>query len=189
LIQWSTKTRKLAILDFDIENRPLSYLGNDFTTGEITAIAWQWTSAHKPTWVALGFHKPQEMIQYFLDFYNRADVVTGHYILKHDLPAINAMCLEYGFPPLGEKLVSDTKIHLKNHKLVSASQESLAAMLGDPFPKVHMTQQDWREANRLTPSGIAATIKRVTGDVKQHMWLRAKLVELDMLKPPVFWRP
>jgi hypothetical protein len=32
-------------LDFDIENRPLTYLGSDFTTAEVTAIAWAWTDA------------------------------------------------------------------------------------------------------------------------------------------------
>ena len=31
--------RPLRVLDFDIENRPLSYLGSDFTTAEVTAIA------------------------------------------------------------------------------------------------------------------------------------------------------
>jgi hypothetical protein len=30
---------RLRVLDFDIENRPLSYLGMDFTTAEITSIA------------------------------------------------------------------------------------------------------------------------------------------------------
>src|SRR5262245_59473495 len=31
--------RAARVLDFDIENRPLSYLGQDFTTSEVTAIA------------------------------------------------------------------------------------------------------------------------------------------------------
>ena len=36
------RQRPMRVLDFDIENRPLSYLGSDFTTAEVTAIAWAW---------------------------------------------------------------------------------------------------------------------------------------------------
>jgi hypothetical protein len=41
--------RPRRVLDFDIENRPLTYLGSDFTTAEVTAIAWAWTDARDVT--------------------------------------------------------------------------------------------------------------------------------------------
>jgi len=38
MFQYKVKS-KFRILDFDIESRPLSYMGHDFTTSEITVIA------------------------------------------------------------------------------------------------------------------------------------------------------
>lgn len=180
--------RAPKILDFDLENRPLSYLGSDFTTSEITAIAFGWypDSEFIGSWL-LGRDDPKEMLSRFVDLYNLADIVTGHYILLHDLPIINGALLEYGMPPLGPKLVSDTKVHLTGGKGVSKSQESLADMLGVEAPKIQMTQAKWREANRLTPEGITETRKRVEGDVRQHMQLRAALIAGGYLKRPVLW--
>ena len=57
-------------------------------------------------------------------------------------------------------------------------------MLGIDAPKVQMDQKKWREANRLTPEGIALTKERVVGDVIQHMELRNALIELGWLDPP-----
>ena len=55
-------------------------------------------------------------------------------------------------------------------------------MLGLEAPKVGMSQAMWRKANRLEPDGIKLTYNRVTGDVRQHIALRAKLNELGWLK-------
>lgn len=185
----SLKIRAPRTLDFDIENRPLSYLGSDFTTSEITAIAVGWTDepCGDPASRLLGVSLPREILEWFVDYYDQADIVTGHYILMHDLPIINGALLEYGMRPLGPKLVSDTKVHLIGGKGVSKSQESLSDIVGTVEPKVHMTQAMWRDANRLTASGIAETRKRVEGDVRQHMQLRQALVSGGYLKRPVLW--
>jgi len=129
------------------------------------------------------------MLKGFRVLYDQSDIVTGHYLLKHDLPVINGAMLEYGLPPLAPKLVSDTKVHLVKRKYLSASQESLAGMFGLPEAKHHMSNPEWREANRLTPEGIEKTRKRVIDDVIQHKALRARLVELGALKPPRVWQP
>jgi hypothetical protein len=182
-------TRPLRVLDFDIENRPLSYLGSDFTTAEVTAIAWAWTD--KPEDVAvylLGEVELPTILREFLKAYNQADMVTGHFILGHDLPMVNGALLECGMAPLADKMVSDTKVHLTSAKGLSKSQESLGAMLNLEQPKVLMNQSKWRSANRLTPEGLALVRERVTGDVRQHIELRAKLLELGYLKPPQMWR-
>lgn len=186
-------SRQLRVLDFDIENRPLTYLGNDFTTAEITAIAASW-GLDQPTEVVLlgdvdGYVDGEKILDWFVELYDQADIVTGHYIKRHDLPIINGALLELGKAPLGPKLVSDTKVDLLYRAGVSASQESLAAMLGVPAPKIHMTQADWREGNRLTPKGLEATQKRVVGDVRQHMLMRKALIERGWLRPPSMWRP
>jgi hypothetical protein len=177
------------ILDFDIENRPLSYLGSDFTTSEITAIAWGFAdrSDESVASVLLGEYTVFEMLSIFVATYEAADIVTGHYILGHDLPIINGALLENGMKPLGPKLVSDTKVHLVGGKGVSKSQESLADLLGVEAEKYHMTQAKWRSANRLTPEGLAETRTRVEGDVIQHKRMRAELVRGGYLRRPVLW--
>jgi len=182
--------RRLRILDFDIENRPLTYLGNDYTTAEITAIAACFVDEPKSVvcWL-LGRDDPKDMLREFRVLYNWSDMVTGHYIRKHDLPIVNGAMLEYGLGPLDEKLTSDTKLDLVKRKDLSASQENLGAMLGIQDSKVHMSNAMWREANRLTPEGLKLTAQRAIGDVMQHMAMRKKLIERNLLGPPRTWRP
>jgi hypothetical protein len=152
----------------------------------MTALACQFIDKETQWCYLLGRHEPDAMLKAFLDIYNEADMVTGHYIRGYDLPLINATLLEYGYPPLEEKLTQDTKIDLIDFSGLSKSQENLAAMLL-AYEKTQMDQSMWREANRLTKKGIKLTEKRVRSDVKQHIELRAKLLELEMLKPPKLW--
>ncbi len=183
--------RKLRVLDFDIENRPLSYLGQDYTTAEVTAIAACYVDDRQSmrVWL-LGRDRAEAMLEEFRDMYDTADLVTGHYIRKHDLPILNGAMLEVGRANLEEKLTSDTKLDLVSHgHVISASQENLAETLGVTKPKVHMNTPRWREANRLTPRGLELTAKRVMGDVLQHMALRRELLKRNLLGAPKVWRP
>jgi DNA polymerase elongation subunit (family B) len=182
-------SRPARILDFDIENRPLSYLGSDFTTADITAIAAGWSDEDEVKVWALGEVSQKKMLTEFVKLYNQADIVTGHFIRDHDLPHINASLMELGLDSLSEKLTSCTKRDLIKRKGISASQESLGAMVGLDAPKVHMSQVDWREANRLTKVGIAKTKERVSGDIVQHKQLREALVARNWLRPPKMWKP
>jgi hypothetical protein len=177
----------LRILDFDIENRPLSYLGMDFTTADVTAIAAGWTDKSKVECWMLGEVDTSEMLASFVAMYDEADIVTGHYIRKHDLPIINGALMEAGMPTLKPKLSSDTKLDMLRRSGISCSQESLAGMLGLPEPKKHMTQTAWRAANRLTPGGIQHARERVVGDIRQHKALRERMVEAGLLGPPKTW--
>jgi hypothetical protein len=195
-------------LDFDIECRPLSYLG-DFTTAEVTAIAARFVdepigSTH--VWV-LGtqcYHPtkggddecgqwhygdaPHEMLEGFHALYDEADMVTGHFIRAFDLPVLNGAMLDFGLPPLADKLAHDTKLDLRKRKYMSASQENLAGTLGLAEPKVKMDTPKWRRANRLTPEGIELTRARVVGDVKQHVALRRELMARGWLDAPQVWK-
>ena len=184
------KTSPLRTLDFDIENRPLSYWIPDRPTAEVTAIATCWIGEPQSmkVWL-LGEDTLEEMLAGFAERYAEAEMVTGHYIRKHDLPILNGAMLEMGLPPLGPKLTSDTKIDLIGWKDIPKTQEHLADMFGVRAPKVQMTQAKWREANRLTPEGIELTYKRVAGDVKQHMALRKVLARKGLLKAPSVWKP
>lgn len=181
----------MRILDFDTEVRPLSYLGSDFTTGEVTGLAAAWIVNGKPRGVKcwlLGRDDPAEMLEGFRELYDAADMVTGHFIRGYDLPVLNGAYLDNGLRPLGDKLTHDTKNDLVRRKYVSASQENLAASLGVRAPKIQMNQQLWRDANRLTESGLALTEKRVVGDVRQHVALREALLAAGWLGAPKVWR-
>lgn len=195
-----TGRSKLRILDFDLENRPLSYLGMDWTSAEITAIAWAWSdnatvetlllTARGQYVDRLGKKRtPKDAFAYFRDVLISAGIVTGHYIRKHDLPILNSAMVETGVRPLPALLVSDTQQDLVRRKDLSASQENLASMFGLPEPKHHMTQTEWREANRLfSDDKIGLSRKRVVGDVVQHRALRAEMVKRGLLRAPRYWR-
>jgi hypothetical protein len=179
----------MRVLDFDIENRPLSYLGSDFTTAEVTAIAWAWCDRPQDVTVyLLGEHELSCILKSFVDAFAQADMVTGHYIIGHDLPMVNGALAECGMAPLPDKLVQDTKTHLVSLKGISKSQESLGAMFRLDAPKVQMNQSKWRAANRLTPEGLAEVRQRVCGDVRQHIELRQTLLDRQLLRPPTVWR-
>jgi hypothetical protein len=188
------------ILDFDTESRPLSYLGSDYTTAELTAIAACWVDKPRSMRVWVLGHEcsscghndgstMEEMLDGFLALWNKADMVSCHNLRRHDLPRINAMLLELGRPGLSPKLVEDTYGDLKRKNGVSGSQESLATMLGVAAPKVGMSTPSWRLANRLLPQGLAKTRARVVGDVTQHMELRKELVSRGWLRTPHVWQP
>ncbi len=183
------RTRPLRILNFDIENRPLSYLGSDFTTAEVTAISWAWTNDPQHVTVhLLGDSDLPDILRAFLAAYNRADLVVGHFIRAHDLPMINGALMEFGMPALSDKMTHDTKIDLMKFKGLSKSQESLAAMFRLEQPKVHMNQIRWRAANRLTADGLDYVRERVVGDVQQNIAMWVALIRGGYVGPPVLWR-
>lgn len=189
-------SRALRILDFDIENRPLSYWIPDRPTAELTAIASCWTDDPSSLRVdLLGEMSGRDMLTSFSARYAEADMVTGHYIRKHDLPIINAMLMEEGLPLLGPKLTCDTKLDMMKKADLPATQEFLLETLdvrdenGERLQKFHMSQSDWREANRLTPEGLRKTRERVASDVRSHMRLRLAMVERGMLRGPRVWDP
>lgn len=190
----------LRVLDFDLENRPLSYLGMDWTSAEITAIGWSWIGSDEVEVLLLRrdgrfadnagkTYRGDRALAHFAGILRSADLVTGHYIRKHDLPMLNAALMEYGLPPLPPLRVQDTQADLARRKDLSASQENLAALFGLPEPKHHMTQSEWRLANRLSPQGMAASRKRVVDDVVQHKAVRAELIRRSLLHSPRIWRP
>ena len=188
------------ILDFDLENRPLSYWYEGATTAEITAFGWSWVGSYGVDTLLLqrdgqyedkdGFrYTPEIALTMFMDIMDAADMLTGHYIRRHDLPILNAALVEYGLPHLRPFLTQDTHTDFVKRKDLSISQENLAAMLGLPEPKHHMTQTEWRKANRLTDEGIVSARKRVVDDVIQHKALRLAILERGLLKAPKIWRP
>ena len=182
------------ILDFDIENRPLTYRGYEKTSAEVTAIAWRFIGEPEATLCfLLGSHTAEEMLTAFSKAWVEADMVTGHFIRGHDLGLVNAALIEYGLPTLSSKLTSDTCLDLVRFKELAKSQEALCAMFGIERPKVHMTQEDWRVANgrggTISVESALRAWERVVGDVDQHIDLRHALLQRGLLRPPRMWNP
>lgn len=178
-------------LDWDIENRPLSYLGMDYTTSDITVIAAGWCD-EEAVWVGTqtkSSGSQRKMLKEFYEMWEAAGGVTGHNIRKHDLRTVNGALMEHGLPTLGAKLTQDTYMDLKKKSGISGSQENLCLMLDVPHPKITMHTATWREANRLTPKGIKWAVERCVGDVVQHKSLREVLLRRDLLQAPKVWRP
>lgn len=191
------KGRTLRVLDFDIENRPLSYWQPDRPTAEVTAIASCWIERDQYGDFVFGSMQAdllgevslEVMLENFVERYNEADMVTGHYIRNHDLPIINGALYELGLPLLSQKLTCDTKNDMFKKADIPATQEYLIEVLGVDAQKFHMTQADWREANRLSPVGLAKTRERVTSDVRGHILMRDAMLKHGMLRPPTAWNP
>ncbi len=182
------------MLDFDIENRPLSYWYDGNPTAEITAIAWGW---HDEDEVHCGmvngktesafFDSMEDMLVRFCTAYDQADMVTGHYIRKHDLPIINGALMEMKMAPLRSKLTHDTKLDLLRISGLPASQEALGCMYNLEADKHHMNAFTWRSPNRMF--NVSESHDRVTSDVVQHKELYKALQEARYLKAPKYWRP
>lgn len=188
-IRVSVCSRTGRVLDFDVEARPLHWIASDYVSKEITAVAWKFIGEPGDAQCyLLGETDPEEMLTKFVEAYNEADMVTGHFIRGYDLPLLNGALTEYQLPALSDKLAQDTKIDLVKRSGLSGSQENLGAMLGLKHQKVHMDQQTWRTANRLTSEGLKRVRERVVGDVYQHIEMRQRLLDLGYLVPPRIWR-
>jgi DNA polymerase elongation subunit (family B) len=183
------------VLDFDIECRPLAWYGGDFVTKQPTAIAWQFIGQGRINVAVIGesdrssliLQEETEMIEAFRKAYDKADMVTGHYIRNFDLPVLNGACMRLGLPMLRNKLSQDTKLDFAKRSGMSTSQENLGAMFELAHPKVGMNTTLWAMGNMLLPEGIRATRKRAMGDVRQHIELREKMLAINALASPRVW--
>ncbi len=182
------------IVDFDIEMRPLGWYGGDFVHTEPTAIGYLYLNGPKAGQRdALVLTKAkgsmESMLRKFRMVYDEADMLTGHYIRGFDLPRLQAAYIEFEEELLGPKLTHDTKLDLIRFSGMSKSQMNIGSLFHTEAPKVNMTMGDWRDANRLTPTGIDKTIGRVLGDVEQHSEMRRAMLDAGILGPPKMWYP
>jgi hypothetical protein len=187
------ESRQLLVLDFDIETRRIGFhnggrFNPDGCEPVIIAAAFDGepveTRSLKPRW---SERDARRMMRWFRELWNEADVVTGHYIRKFDLPILNGSLMEWDMEPLSLKLTLDTKLDLKDVGGLSQSQENLSALKDLEASKFHMNDNWWRKVARLTPEGLALAEERVVSDVLQHQQLRASLA--PWFKGHVVWSP
>lgn len=153
------------------------------------AIAASWIGTDEVECWALDRDEPEDMLAWFRDLWDEADLATGHHIAGFDIPIVNAALMEHGLPMLTQKLTCDTKRDLRRFAGISKSQENLALMLHTHEEKYHMADNDWRGIARLEPEAMAECRRRVIEDVRQHIALRAALLEAGALRAPRTWKP
>jgi hypothetical protein len=168
-------------LHFDCECRPGAWIGGDYVSRSLTAIAWQFADEDKVHSVILSRRDKDthRLLEAFLPVYNKADVVSGHFIRGFDLPLLAHECQDNQMPLLEEKLSVDTKLDLVRGIGGSKSQENLSAQYELAHPKIGMSVPEWESFNLwLSEAGTAAVLERVIGDVDQHVELYSKLQSL-----------
>jgi hypothetical protein len=188
-LRW-TKGKSLRVLDFDTECRPMHY-SEWRDESQITAIAWGWVGETRVEHEILeqDLSNERAMHERFLAAYQEADLVTGHFLTRHDLPLLNDHCMRFGWSLLQPKLVQDTKTLLPRVRGLGLSQENLATLYELDAKKHHMNGRKWAVSNTLSPEGREEARKRVVGDVRQHRKLRAALLERGYLRAPKVWTP
>jgi hypothetical protein len=190
---------RLRILDLDVECRPTSWYAGDMNTKEITAIAWRfvdepedttrcWLLEPSKTWAG-HMKKKRKGMTSFLEAYNQADMVTGHYIRGFDLPLLNANAWRLGLPILSQKLAEDTKSDLVKLGGLSKAQQNMAATMDLKHEKEVMNTHLWEVANALVEEGRIESRRRAVGDVNQHIEFRMGLIASGALCAPKVWTP
>lgn len=177
--------RQRKILDWDIETRAAGFGDPDWVPQSVTAIAWSWVGddyvAH-----ATALDGEHFMFDRFLEAYKEADMVTGHNLLRFDLPVLNADLMRHQRKPLTRILVQDTMRIIKT-KGFKKGQDNLSTLLNNPISKQSMNWQEWQDA--YDEPGWQTVIDRVTSDVAGHKILRERMLRNGWLKPAILWEP
>lgn len=189
-----TAERPLSILDFDIETIAAGFADPEWVPQKVTCIAWSWIGSDEVRVETCGgsaglYERPEwrrDLLADFLVYYNRADIVTGHNLLRFDLPVLNSDAMRLGLPVLGPKPVQDT-MRLPRSKGFKKGQDNLAGLVKTYERKLALDWQQWEDA--YATHGWPVVRDRARSDVIMHKELRARLIERGWLKPAVTWHP
>lgn len=179
------RTLTQRILVFDIENKPGTYGGGDFTHGKVTAIGCKFIGDIVTASWCIQREKPsvsKSAAEAFCEYWNAADVVMGHNIRKHDISLLNGHMTTLDMPTLAEKKTIDTYHDMKKMRGLSRSLENLAARWDSPIQKIHLSEYDWERAYDGIPTAVELMKKRVTSDVLISEWLYGELLRRRLMK-------
>jgi DNA polymerase elongation subunit (family B) len=182
------------VLDFDIETMAAGFADPEWVPQKVTCIAWSWVGSDDVKVMTCGgsrglYEAPQRrrrLIETFLKDYAQADMVTGHNLIRFDLPVLNADAMRLGLPPLSPIRVQDT-IRISRTKGFKKGQDNLAGLVQTHDRKLAMDWQQWEDAY-ATP-GWPVVRDRARSDVVMHKQMRLAMIERGWLKPPTMWRP
>lgn len=181
--------KPIRILHFDMECLPGHWIGGDYVSKVVTAVAWGWRDDDTIKVLTHYDTSLDDMADSLSSAIGAADIVTGHYIRPFDLPLLNGALLRQGMRPLDPVLTIDTKLDLLKAHGRSKSQKNLSSMVGVAAPKVDLSNWEWEQFNLREPGFENRGIERVVGDVIQHKEMYAALDELGWLGSPRAWLP
>ena len=177
--------RYLKVLDFDIETVAAGFADPQWVPQKVTVIAWSWIDSEKVE-VRTRLKSVEKMLYDFLQEYEDADMVTGHNLLRFDLPVLNSEYLRHGYWSLGPKLVQDTMRIVKT-KGFKKGQDNIGKLLRLPLDKMPLTWQEWQDA--YEEKDWATVKERAASDVLQHKLMRAEMLERGWFLSPRVWKP
>ena len=187
------KVRDLRILDFDLETVAAGFADPEWVPQKITCVAWSWIGEEEVfSRIATSeglFRRPErrrKMLVPLLEAIGEADMLTGHNLLRFDLPVLNSECLRLGLRPLDSVLVQDT-MRLVKTKGFKKGQDNIVTLTKVPIPKLSLSWQEWQEA--YEEKGWATVVERCVTDVKGHKLMRQEMLDRGWLKEPTRWRP
>lgn len=179
-------------LDFDIEAVAAGYADPQWVPSPVTAWAYSWIGEGTVTVEALppcdfyDMDARRRFLAPLLETLAQADVVTGHNILRFDLPVLNAEAMKIGLRSLPGLLAQDT-IRLPRTKGFKKGQDNISHMLGVPAEKMPLNWAQWQAA--YGEQDLATVKTRCASDVLMHIEMRAAMRERGWLRPPRLWRP
>jgi DNA polymerase elongation subunit (family B) len=185
-------TKPLKVLDFDLETLAAGFADPNWVPQKITCVSWSWVGSDEVGVVVcgpMGFFKPElrrDMVLELSAEIADADMVTGHNILRFDLPVLNSECLRLGLSPLKSVLAQDTMRIVKT-KGFKKGQDNIGKLLETAEQKLSLDWQGWEEA--YEQDGWQTIKDRCVSDVVMHKQMRLEMIERGWLKEPRIWTP
>ncbi len=179
------RSEDLRILDFDIETIAAGFADPQWVPQKITVIAWSWIGKDK-VFSCTRQEGVWDMLNDFALVFDEADMLTGHNLIRFDLPVLQSELLRHGFDSLGPKLVQDT-MRLVKTKGFKKGQDNIGSLLKIPVGKMALNWQEWQDA--YDEPDWATVVDRCKSDVVMHKLMRAEMLERGWLKSPSLWKP
>jgi DNA polymerase elongation subunit (family B) len=178
--------KALRTLDFDVETVAAGFADPQWVPNRVTCWAYDVrVEALSPA----DFYDHQarrDFLWPLLVAIDEADVVTGHNIVRFDLPILNAECLRLNLPTLRPKLVQDT-IRLPKSKGFKKGQDNMSHTLGVKEEKLPLSWAEWEAA--YGEPGMVTVKERCASDVRMHLEMREAMRARGWLSAPRMWRP
>lgn len=172
-------------LVIDIENKPGTFGGGDFTHSKVTAFAGMFLDRKRPrAWVCQrdDFNGMRRDAEEFRALWARAHFIVGHNVRRHDRKLLDGHYTMLDLPLLPKRRIVDTYHDQPRMSGLSRSLENLAARWGCPIQKLHLSEQAWELAYDGVPEYVEVMRRRVTTDVQINAWLFHELVRRNLLE-------
>lgn len=183
--------RQHKLLSVDVENKPGTYGGADYTFPKITAIAWKWINyrsgrlrndAEARVLDRTDIDQMIEVAEEFREVWTEADVIVGHNFRRHDMKLIDGWFATYRLPRLPRRKIIDTYADQPRMEGLSRSLENLSGRWQCPIQKMHLGEWEWEQAYDGVPYYVDMMRRRAASDVMITEWLYQSLVASGLLK-------